>query len=237
MRIIPSFLIFILGLINIISVLTPAISERLDVLEDIIPISAIKVSNYFVITAGLFMLVNAAFMLKGLRTAWWFSVFLTGISVIGNITKAIDYEEAVIALIVLVSLIVTRKEYYIKSNSHLQSLGLKTVLISISAVLVYGILGFYFLDKKHFNIDFDWLQSIRYTLQNYFLIGSSDLVPLDRFARRFLLSINICGFLSLGFLLYALIRPYTIKKQAVEADFSASKCYSEAIWFVIIGLF
>ncbi|WP_286971735.1 bifunctional lysylphosphatidylglycerol flippase/synthetase MprF [Flavobacterium sp. UBA4854] len=222
MRIIPSFLIFILGLINIISVLTPAISERLDVLEDIIPISAIKVSNYFVITAGLFMLVNAAFMLKGLRTAWWFSVFLTGISVIGNITKAIDYEEAVIALVVLVSLIVTRKEYYIKSNSHLQSLGLKTVLISISAVLVYGILGFYFLDKKHFNIDFDWLQSIRYTLQNYFLIGSSDLVPLDRFARRFLLSINICGFLSLGFLLYALIRPYTIKKQAVEADFSAA---------------
>ncbi|KAF2341896.1 bifunctional lysylphosphatidylglycerol flippase/synthetase MprF [Flavobacterium tistrianum] len=222
MRIIPSFLIFILGLINIISVLTPAISERLDALEDIIPISAIKVSNYFVITAGLFMLVNAAFMLKGLRTAWWFSVFLTGISVIGNLAKAIDYEEAIIALVVLISLIVTRKEYYVKSNSHLQSVGLKTVLISISAVLIYGVLGFYFLDKKHFNIDFNWIKSIKYTLQNYFLIGSSDLVPLDRFARRFILSINISGFLSLGFLLYALIRPYSIKKEAVEDDFATA---------------
>ncbi|MEN2489649.1 bifunctional lysylphosphatidylglycerol flippase/synthetase MprF [Flavobacterium sp. B11] len=219
MRIIPSFLLFILGLINIVSVLTPAISERLHALENFIPISAIKASNYFVITAGLFMLVNATFMLKGLRTAWWFAVFLTSISAIGHLTKAIDYEEAVIALIVLLTLIFTRKEYYIKSDSHFQSIGFKTVLISIIAVLVYSILGFYFLDKKHFNIDFNWFESIKYGLQNYFLIGSSDLVPLDRFARRFLLSIKICGFLSLGFLIFALIRPYTIKKKAVENDF------------------
>ncbi|MRX40974.1 bifunctional lysylphosphatidylglycerol flippase/synthetase MprF [Flavobacterium sp. LC2016-23] len=222
MRIVPSFLLFVLGLINIISVLTPAISERLHILENIIPVSAIKASNYFVITAGLFMLVNAAFMLKGLRTAWWFAILLTGISVIGHLTKAIDYEEAVIALIVLISLIVTRKEYYIKSNSKLQSIGLKTVLISIAAVLVYAVLGFYFLDKKHFNIEFNWLESIKYALQNYFLVGSSDLVPLDHFARRFLLSINICGFLSLGFLVFALIRPYTLKKEAVEDDFATA---------------
>jgi len=223
MRIVPSFLLFTLGLINILSVITPAIHERLKILENFIPISAIKVSNYFVITAGLFMLVTAAFMLKGLRTAWWFAVFFSCISVVGHLTKAIDYEEATIALVVLVSLLFTRKEYYIKSNSHLQSIGLKTVLVSIAAVLIYSVLGFYFLDKKHFDVDFNWLQSIKYTLQNYFLIGSSDLVPLDRFARRFLLSINICGFLSLGFLVFALVRPYTIKKEAVEDDFFAAK--------------
>ncbi|WP_264526324.1 phosphatidylglycerol lysyltransferase domain-containing protein [Flavobacterium sp. N502536] len=224
MRIVPSFLLFVLGLVNIISVLTPAIAERLHILKNIIPVSAIRASNYFVITAGLFMLVNAAFMLKGLRNAWWSAVFLTTISIIGHLTKAIDYEEAVIALIVLVSLIITRKEYYIKSNAHLQSIGLKTVLISIAAVLLYGILGFYFLDKKHFDIDFHWQESIKYALQNFFLIGSSDLVPLDRFARHFLLSINICGFLSIAFLVFALIRPYTIKKGAVEDDFlSASE--------------
>lgn len=222
MRIVPSFLLFALGLINIISVLTPAISERLHVLENIIPVSAIKVSNYFVITAGLFMLINAAFMLKGLRNAWWFAIFLSGISVVGHLTKAIDYEEATIALVVLISLIITRKEYYIKSNSHLQSVGLKTVLLIIAAVLIYGVIGFYFLDKKHFNIDFNWLQSVKYSMQNYFLL-SSDLVPLDRFARRFLLSINVCGFLSLGFLIFVLIRPYTIKKEAVEDDFVTAK--------------
>lgn len=219
MRVVPSFLLFVLGLINIVSVLTPSISERLHILRNIIPVSAIKASNYFVITAGLFMLVNATFMLKGLRNAWWSAIFLSGISVIGHLTKAIDYEEAVIALIVFISLIVTRKEYYIKSNSHLQSIGLRTVLITMAAVLVYSILGFYFLDKKHFGIDFHWEQSIRYGVQNYFLVGSSELVPLDRFARRFLLSINISGFLSIGFLIFALIRPYTIKKEAVEDDF------------------
>jgi phosphatidylglycerol lysyltransferase len=48
-------------------------------------------------------------------------------------------------------------------------------------------------------------------LQNYFLIGSNDLVPVDRFANRFLLSINVSGSLSLAFLVYTLIRPYFFK--------------------------
>ncbi|MES2239345.1 MAG: phosphatidylglycerol lysyltransferase domain-containing protein [Bacteroidota bacterium] len=223
MRIVPSFLLFGLGLINIISVLTPAISERLIILENFIPISAIKVSNYFVIAAGFFMLVNAAFMLKGLRAAWWFAIVLSGISVIGHFTKAIDYEEALIALIVMISLIATQKEYYIKSNSHLQSVGLRTALVSIVAVLIYGTIGFYFLDKKHFNIDFHLTQALQYALENYFLIANSDLVPMDTFAGHFLLSINICGFLSLSFLLFTLVRPYTVKKKVIEDDFAAAK--------------
>lgn len=223
MRVIPALLLFALGIINIISVLTPVINNRLKYLKNYFPLEAIHTSSYLVFASGLFLLVTASFMIKGLRTAWWLALLLSIVSLIGHLTKAIDYEEAIIALIVSVVLIMTRKEYYIKINPKLRLVGLETSVLSIIAVLAYGIIGFYFLDKKHFGVDFSTLQSIRYTLQNYFLIGSSDLMPLDNFADHFLMSIKISGFLSFSFLIYTLITPYILKNPTTEEEKELAK--------------
>ncbi len=218
MRIIPALLLFALGIVNIVSVLTPAIRERVLWLKDFIPVDAIVVSNYFVLVLGLILLVTASFMLKGLRSAWWLAVFLTVVSFIGNLTKAADYEEALAALFVLAVLIYTRKDYYIKNNPRLRTVGIQTAVLSIVAVMFYSVIGFYYLDKKHFNIDFSLWQSIEYALENYFLVGSSDLVPVDKFASKFILSINVSGFLSLAFLFYTLIRPYILKNTPTKEE-------------------
>ena len=223
MRILPAVFLLALGIINIVSVLTPAITERLISLKDFLPVQIIHASNYFVMTAGLFMLVTSAFMLKGLRTAWWFALVLSVVSAIGHLTKAIDFEEAIVALIVVFTLIATRKEYYIKNNPRLRTVGLQTALLSIAAVLIYGNVGFYFLDKKHFDIDFSLIQSVRYTLQNYFLVGSADLIPADAFAKHFLLSISTSGFLTMIFFIYTIIRPYVFKSNSSIEDLENAK--------------
>jgi len=214
MRVIPALLIFALGIIDIISVITPAIHERVQWLHDFIPVELITASNYFVLLAGAFLLLTAVFMLKGLRNAWWIALFLSIISCVGHLTKAIDFEEATVAMLVIFMLWFSRKEYYIKGNPRMKNIGLMTGFLSFAAVLIYGTVGFYFLDKKHFNIDFNIWQSIRYTIQNYFLVGSTDLIPASRFAHNFLISINIYGFLSLSFVFYTVIRPYIIKGSA-----------------------
>ena len=218
MRIIPALLLFALGIVNIISVLTPAIKERVLWLKDFIPVDAITVSNYFVLVLGLILLVTASFMLKGLKSAWYLAVFLTVVSFFGNLSKAADYEEALLALFVLGVLIYTRKDYYIKNNPKLRTVGIQTAALSMAAVILYSVIGFYYLDKKHFNIDFSLWQSIGYALKNYFLVGSSDLIPVDRFASRFILSINVSGFLSLAFLFYTLIRPYILKNTPTKEE-------------------
>jgi phosphatidylglycerol lysyltransferase len=218
MRIVPAILIFLLGIVNIVSALTPSIAERMNRLQEFLFMDAITASNHFVLMAGLLLLVTAAFLLKGLRNAWWFALVLSLASFAGHITKAIDYEEAIVALLVSASLLATHKEYNIRTNPRLRSVGIQTALLSIFAVVVYGVVGFYFLDKRHFNVDFSLLQSVRYCLQNYFIIGSSDLIPVSRFARDFLLSINISGALSMSFLVYTLIRPYVIKNNASDED-------------------
>lgn len=213
MRILPAVLIFSLGIVNIISVLTPALPERLSLLRDFLMLNVISFSNVFVLVVGLFLLLTAAFMLRGLKTSWWIALGLSFVSIIGHITKGIDYEEATVALIVIFSLIATKKEYYVKSNPKLGSLGVQTALMSVAAVLLFGVVGFYFLDKKHFQIDFNILQSFKYTLENYFLFGSNDLVPHDQFARDFLNLIKISGFATIAFLVYTVVRPYIFKAE------------------------
>jgi len=218
MRIIPALFMMLLGIINIVSVLTPAIPTRLHLLRHFISIQGIHDSNYLVLFSGLFILVMAAFMLKGLRTAWWAALGLSIISLVGNITKAIDYEEALFALSVIAILVITRKEYFIKTNPKLRNMGIRTALLVTLAALIYGIMGFYFLSKRHFNIDFTFLQSLRYTLQNYFLIGSKELIPADPFARYFLYSINASGVLSIGFLIYTFARSFLPRENVSEDD-------------------
>lgn len=208
MRIFPAVLLFALGILNIFSVLTPAIHSRLIRLEEFIPATAINASNYFVLLAGILMLLTAIFLFKGLRMAWLIALLLTGVSVIGHLTKAIDYEEAFVALFVMVMLIFSRKEYNIRGNPRLHSIGIRSALLSMAAVLIYGTVGFYFLDKRHFNIEFSFWQSVKFTMQNFLLLGSPDLTAHSRFAREFLLSINLSGAVSIAFLFYTLIRPY-----------------------------
>jgi phosphatidylglycerol lysyltransferase len=223
MRVLPALFLMLLGVINIFSVLTPAISERVTLLKDFLPTDLINASNYLVIFAGFFLLVTAAFMLKGLRTAWLFAIVLSVLSLIGHITKAIDFEEASVALLVILILWATRKEYYIRTNPKFRNVGMETSLILALATLVYGIVGFYLLDKKHFNVDFDVWHSIKYTFQNYFLIGSSELVPADSFARHFLSSINISGFISIVFLIYTLVRMYVPIKNVTDDELKLAK--------------
>jgi phosphatidylglycerol lysyltransferase len=219
MRVIPALLLLTLGIINIVSVLTPAVASRLERIQDFIPIEGIAASNFFVLISGLFLLITAAFMLKGLRSTWWIALLLSAVSFIGHLVKAIDYEEAAVAGLVILVLIRTHKEYYIKTHPKLSSVGLPTALLTMLAVIVYGTIGFYYLDKKHFNIDFNTLASIRCTLQNYFLIGSADLVPNDAFARNFLLSIKISGFFSIVFIVYVLVRPYVARKSTTNEEY------------------
>jgi len=222
-RLIPAFLIFILGIVNIISSITPAISERARLLEDFIPVDAISASNYFVFFAGAFMLLTAIFMLRGLRNAWWIALLLSAASCIGHLTKAIDYEEAIFALSIFVILLISGKEYVIKGNPKLHSIGIWSAVLSIIAVLIYGTVGFYFLDKKHFGIEFNLLQSIVYTLRNFVLIGNTGLIPGSRFARDFLISINVSGFFSLSFLFYTIIRPYFSRQTTSHEEFERAR--------------
>lgn len=217
LRIFPAVLIFLLGCINIVSVLTPPIADRVKLLLQFLPQSAIHASNVFVLLLGVVLIVCSAFLLKGLRNAWILALMVSIFSLIGHITKAIDYEEASLALFAVITLLITRKQYYLKGNKSLQEFNWLTALAIFGAVIIYGIVGFYFLDKRHFGIDFSWHQSISATLRNLIFIDSG-LHPLTRFAKSFETSLNILGVASVVLLLYSFIKPYVYEHETERHD-------------------
>ena len=227
MRVIPAFLIFTLGIVNIISSITPALAERVQRLQDFLPVDAIAASNYFVFIAGLFLLLTAIFMLRGLRNAWWIALAMSAVSCIGHLTKAIDYEESTFAAIICIILFFSRKEYIIKGNPKLHAIGIWSAVLSMIAVIIYGTIGFYFLDKKHFGIEFNLLQSIINTLRNFVLLGNIGLAPVTRFSKDFLISINVSGLVSLSFLFYTIIKPYFTKVSITQEEVDKAKVMVE----------
>lgn len=223
LRILPPLGTFLMGVVNIASAITPALNERLSHLQQFIPLGLINASNFFVLVFGFLLLALSAFLLKGLRSAWWLAIILTIGSLIGHILKGIDVEEATAALILAIILFVSRKEYRVRSDPRLRTIGIGTAMVSMAVVMIYGIIGFYFLDKDHFHMDFSLKESILYSIQNFFLLGSGQLAPVSPFARHFLLSIQVCGVLTILFLFYSIIRPFLLKIEPTEEEFQRAK--------------
>jgi len=207
-RIAPALLIFILGLINIISVVTPPLHPRLKLIRTFLPLPAINASNALVLFIGLALLITSAYMFKGLKNAWRLALLLSVLSLIGNLTKALDYEEAIFAGIIIILLLISRSQYRIRSSPKWIRLGLLSVAIIFLSALIFGFISFYFIDVKHFGIDFTWRQSLAYTINSFFLGGDNPPRPLTTFGHQFIWLIHILGFLSWGFLLFTLIKPF-----------------------------
>jgi phosphatidylglycerol lysyltransferase len=210
LRLFPAFFTFLLGLVNLISGLSPAIHWRMRLIEEFLPISTIHASNDFVIAAGVVLIVISAFLLRGLQSAWVLALVVSLLSCVAHFIKAIDYEEAIFAILVVIILIATRRQYYVKSSLKLINAGIKVAVLALVTGIAFGIIGFYFLDKKQFGVNLDFFQSFKYTLQNFLLLDT-DLVPHTKFASGFLRVINVMGVFSIGFLFYTLIRPFVFK--------------------------
>jgi phosphatidylglycerol lysyltransferase len=133
-----------------------------------------------------------------------FAVF----SLAGHLTKAFDYEEAMLAGVTVLVLAFSGNQYRIKSSSKWMKAGLKTAFIAIAAVLLFGFVSFYFIDVKHFGQDFSWTQSLKHSLKIFLLVKDDSLHPLTRFGNEFVWFIRIMGFLTWAFILFALIKPH-----------------------------
>lgn len=225
LRLMPAMMIFILGVVNILSVVTPPIAERLKMVKEFLPVSSIHASNLLVIFIGAALLLTAAFLVRGFRNAWIIALILSVLSFIGHLTKAFDYEEAIIAFITIIILLFTAKEYRAKSNPRLIKIGMSTAFLVFMAVFIFGTIGFYFIDIKHFGVDFTWKQSLGYAAGSFLLLQNPTLHPVTRFGKEFMGMLNGLGFLSWGFFFYTLIRPHIFQQATSNQSLEKARFY------------
>jgi phosphatidylglycerol lysyltransferase len=217
-RVFPAFLVFALGVINILSVITPPIAYRLRLLHEFIPFSSIYATNVMVLLIGMILLVTAAFLIQGQRNAWILAMVLSILSLFGHIFKALDYEESILAASVILVLLLSMKQYQLKSNRQLFQLGVKTTFLIFLAVLIFGFIGFYFIDKRHLGIDFNFNQSLLFACKNFLLMNDEGIRPLTRFGHEFIWMAHTLGFIAWSFLVFTIVKPYFNRKQHVPTS-------------------
>lgn len=209
LRIFPMALLFTLGVVNILSALTPAIPERIRLLKDYLPVNVINTSNLLVLAFGIILLANSYFLLRRLKPAWWLALFISLLSLIGHLTKGIDYEEATLAAVVVVSLLASRKEYIFKSVIIVSRHFFYLTLIAGASVIVFNIAGFYFLEKYHFNHDFTISDSFSALLHIWTFSGPEPAdISVTPFAKLFLTWVRISGIGLAGILAYGIFKPF-----------------------------
>lgn len=206
-RLAPSILLFLLGMVNIWSGLTPTLPERAGWLRDFLPMAAVHASTALTVVTGLILLATAFQLLRGLRFAWWVSVSLTAVSLLSHLLKGVDYEEASLAALTLAALVYQRNEYTARADFRWLRRRWLPAVVVLKTVLLLGAVAIWQLDTRHFGADFSFAQAARYAFQVFCLTEPVSLHPQTAFGLQLIELLHLLGASAMLFLAYSVFRP------------------------------
>ncbi len=208
---------FLMGVVNLISAVHPALLDRLALLREIIPLEVRYGSRLTSALAGFALLLLASGLWRRKRVAWALTVSVLGVSILSHLIKGLDFEEASLSLMILVLLIILRNSFHALSDPPSIKQGLAVLLAAILFTLLYGTVGFYLLDR-HFSTPFSLPAAIRQTLMMFIAFYDPGLQPITGFGRYFADSIYAIGMGTIGFALVMMIRPVLVRQPATTSE-------------------
>lgn len=195
------------GLVNLVSVLGHHSWLRHTLLQDIFPLEFLQLSRFLSLLIGFALVVLSINIYKQKKRAFLLAVLLSAFSVVFHMTKGLDYQEAGFSLLLIVVLLLMRKSFSVKSGIPEVGASLARLGLALTVAVAYGVLGFWFLDRIHFGINFNTWASIRNTLSILTLNTPARLVPRTRYAHWFLDSLDLITITTILYALYTLFRP------------------------------
>ncbi len=206
------------GVLNLWSVQGGPIPERARELAKIVPQDIIHLSRFLTLVTGLALVVLSINIYKRKKRAFQLTVALFGLSILLHLGKGIDYEETTISLALLGLLWYARHEFVVESSTPNVWAEVLRFGAALMATLVYGIAGFWFLDRREFGLNFHLDDAIRRTLSQLFFLGNDDLVPHTRHAAWFLDSLDVITVAALAYGLFALFRPVYYRYRTLSIE-------------------
>jgi len=195
------------GIINLYSVMGPALPHRLQVLKALFPLEFIHVARFITLLIGFALVISAFNIYKRKRRAYLFVLYVSFLSIVFHLTKGLDYEEATVSLVLLALLYAARARFTVKSSVPDMEAGLVRIAVALLLALAYGVTGFWLLDRREFGVDFRLGDAIRETFMYLSFAGDPDLVPRTRYAGWFLDSLFVMTGTAIVYALYSLFRP------------------------------
>ncbi len=209
----------VMGVVNVLSALTPAVMYRLRLLEQYSPFRVVRPGHLASALAGFALLMLSASLWRRKRMAWLLTLSVLIVSIPIHLLKGLDYEEASFAALLAAGLIYLRPHFHARSDPPSIKQGLLVLLAALVFTLVYGVVGFYLLDH-HFRFNFGFWAAVRQTVVMFTQFYDPGLqpVPLTRFGRYFAASIYIIGAVTIGYALLMILRPVLSHRPQTEEE-------------------
>jgi phosphatidylglycerol lysyltransferase len=176
-------------------------------LREIFPLEFLHLSRFLTLLIGFVLVISSINILKRKKRAFQVVFLMAVSSVAFHLTKGLDYEEALLSLALVVILVLTRKNFTVKSIIPDVRGGLIRFGVAALVALGYGVAGFWLLDRREFGISFTLGDAIHRTLLFVSLVGDPRIVPHTRYAHWFLDSLYLMTITAAGYSGFALFRP------------------------------
>lgn len=217
----------LMGIVNLLSAVTPGLPGRMAVLERFLPLEVRRASHLTAALAGFALLLLAGNLWRRKRVAWLLTLVVLAVSSASHLLKGLDYEEAILATGLALWLWFLRHHFHARSDSPSVRQGLWALIAALLFTLAYGTTGFYLLDR-HFSVRFNLAVALKQTIVMFTQFYDPRLEPLTRFGQYFADSIYLIGAATLGYALLMLLRPVLARQPATTAERARAKAIVEA---------
>jgi phosphatidylglycerol lysyltransferase len=209
----------VMGVVNVLSAVTPAVMDRLHLLEEYSPFRVVRGGHLVSALTGFALLLLSSSLWRRKQMGWLLTLSILIISIPIHLLKGLDYEEASLAAALAGLLIYLRPHFHARSDPPSIKQGLQVLLAALVFTVVYGVVGFYLLDH-HFKINFGFWAAVRQTIVMFTQFYDPGLqpVPVTRFGRYFTDSIYVIGAVTIGYALLMILRPVLSHRPQTEEE-------------------
>jgi phosphatidylglycerol lysyltransferase len=207
----------LVGVMNLISAVTPSLSERSHWLHHIVPFEIRNRGHISAALIGFLMLTLAINLRRRKRNAWLLTIFFAIISIVSHLIKGWDYEEAIISGILLLLLLWMPKLFTARSDPPSIGQGLRVLMGAMLFTLAYGTAGFLILNGRfllhHQPIYFQVTSAAQQTLAMFLTEDNAGLAGNNNFSRFFINSIYSISVGTIAYGVGMLLRPVLLRGQ------------------------
>jgi phosphatidylglycerol lysyltransferase len=194
------------GVVNLFSLMSPALPHRAALLKSMFPIEFLAVSRFATLVAGFALILSSLNIYKRKRLAFIVVSVLSVASIVFHLFKGIDYEEALCSLALLLLLWAQRRQFTVRSAPPAWRAAIIRLVAGAVVAFAYGTVGFWMLERREFGVEFGW-RVAAVNAWRALLLEDLTLVPRTHHAGFFLDSLTAMSALAVAYACYQLFRP------------------------------
>ena len=207
----------LMGLVSLVSSVTPSASNRLAIMEQMAPIGLSYGGHLIIALAGFALLLLAFGLWRRKRLAWLLTLIILDVSIVTHLVKGLDYEEAIAAAALATWLWVLYPHFHARLDPVSARQWPRALLAAVLYTLAYGTLGFYMLGQ-HFGTSYSPEGALQQTVTLFTHFRNPGVAPLTSLGQYFVDSVYIVAAVTFVYALLLGLRPAVVPQAASPAE-------------------